>query len=651
MQLQALLLEEVKKAAQALYGTSVDDSHIQLQPTRPEFEGDFTVVAFPLVKLAKQKPDEVAAALGEQLQQTSSIVAYFNVIKGFCNITLKPSFWIDFMRDALADANFGTLPATGQTVVVEYSSPNTNKPLHLGHIRNNLLGYSVSQILKAAGHEVKMVQIINDRGIHICKSMLAWKLYGNGETPQSSGTKGDHLIGKYYVEFEKQFQQEYKNWQQSDNGKAVLTAWTADAKNLTRAEKELERAKQKAAEKSEDNAVATAVSQEEIANYFFKEVYKNTYFNEYSELGKAAKQMLQDWENGDAETIRLWEMMNSWVYEGFAITYQNLGVAFDKLYYESQTYLDGKELVTNNLQSEKPIFFAKEDGSVWIDLKDVKLDEKAVLRSDGTSMYITQDLGTAARRFQDFDMDKMIYVVGNEQEYHFQVLFEILKRLGMKFGEQCYHLSYGMVNLTSGRMKSREGTVVDADDLMAELIAEVQAESQERATLEGLATEAQESIWKKVALGALKFYILKVEPKKTMVFDPKQSIDLQGQTGAYVQNAHVRTQAVQRKWQEQGFASSDYTGYVIHPIEREILVKLHAYPQVVASAAQGYNPAEVANYLYELAKLYHQFWNTVTILDKNDVAAASFRLDLSRAVALVLRKGGALLGMEMPDRM
>lgn len=651
MQLQNVLHNEVKKAAQSLYGTAIEDSMIQLQPTRPEFEGDFTLVAFPLVKIARLKPDEVAEAIGNELQKSSAYVAYFNVIKGFCNITLKPSCWIDFMRNALSDGAFGTLAANGQTVVVEYSSPNTNKPLHLGHIRNNLLGYSVSQILKAAGYNVKMVQIINDRGIHICKSMLAWQLFGNGETPQESGLKGDHLVGKYYVEFENQFRKEYSVWQTTEQAKTAYDAWATDAKNIGRAEKELERSKQKAAEKAEEGAVEIAVSPEDVQAYFFKEIYKNTYFNEYSTLGKAAKQMLQDWENGNAEVVALWEKMNGWVYQGFEQTYHQLGVTFDKFYYESKTYLTGKDLVTNNLQSEKPIFYTKEDGSVWIDLSDVKLDQKAVLRNDGTSMYITQDLGTANLRFQDFDMDKMIYVVGNEQEYHFQVLFEILKRLGHKYAKNCYHLSYGMVHLTTGKMKSREGTVVDADDLMAQLEAEVQSESKERATLEGMTEAAQQHIWHTVALGALKFYILKVEPKKTMVFDPKQSIDLQGQTGAYVQNAHVRTQAVQRKWAEQKMTETDYTGYSLHPIEREMLVKMHAYPSIVASAAANYNPAEVANYLYEIAKLYHQFWNTVTILDKNDTAAASFRLDLSRAVAKVLQLGGALLGMGMPDKM
>jgi arginyl-tRNA synthetase len=638
MQIESLLKEKVVAAVQALYEQEVKSDQVQVNLTPKNFEGHYSVIVFPFVRFARKKPEEVGQDIGAYLKENCIEVDDFNVVKGFCNLEIGDIYWKQLMTEALQMPNYGLAENNGQTVVVEYSSPNTNKPLHLGHIRNNLLGYAAAEILKAGGYNVQKVQIINDRGIHICKSMLAWQKFGNGETPASSGMKGDHLVGKYYVLFEQKFQAEYKEWQISTDGQKVLEEWLAKEKEVKKVVKALEKK-----EKATDN--------EALAQHFFKNVYKNTYFNSYSVLGQEAKEMLQKWEAEDAEVRTLWEKMNSWVYAGFEETYKTLGVDFDKLYFESQTYLTGKELVENNLNSESPIFFKKEDGSTWIDLTDAKLDQKAVLRKDGTSMYITQDMGTAQLRYQDFNMDKMVYVVGNEQEYHFKVLFEILDRLGHPYAKKCHHLSYGMVELPHGKMKSREGTVVDADDLIDDLIDEVKTQSIARATLTNLTTDEQEAIYQKVALGALKFFILKVEPKKGMTFDPQQSIDLQGQTGPYVQNAYVRTQSVQRMFAAKEFPLTSYADYNLEAIEREILVNVQQFPVVILRAAENYNPGDIANYIYELAKSFHQFWNIVKILDEENPEASSFRLDLSKLVAQVLEQAGKLIGMQMPDRM
>ena len=645
MNIELILKENVVKAIAALYNTHVTADSVQINATPKNFEGNYSVVVFPYLKLSGKGPEDTGSEIGAFLKEHCTEVVDFNVVKGFCNLHISDVFWRNYLKAVLDNPNFGQAAPNGQTVAVEYASPNTNKPLHLGHIRNVLLGYSTSEILKAAGFNVKKVQIVNDRGIHICKSMLAWQKWGEGKTPESSGIKGDHLVGNYYVMFETKFQEEYKAWQKTEAAAAVLNEWLSKDKEVGKAKKELEK-KQK-----EDPGFV--IDDAAIAAYFFKENYKNTYFNSGSTLGAEAREMLQKWEAGDAETVSLWKTMNSWVYVGFDETYKSLGVDFDKLYYESDTYLSGKQLVEDNLHASAPIFFKKEDGSVWIDLKDVKLDEKVVLRSDGTSMYITQDMGTAQLRYQDFNMDRMIYVVGNEQEYHFKVLFEILHRLGHPYAKKCYHLSYGMVELPEGKMKSREGTVVDADDLVDELISDVRAASEERATLEGLANANKLNIWRKVALGALKFYILKVEPKKGMVFDPKQSIDLQGHTGPYIQNAYVRTQSVQRAFAQKQVKTEgvDYSAYPLHDIERELLLQLQQFPATVLKAAEDYNPGDIANYLYELGKCFHQFWNIVKILDENDLPASAFRLDLSKAVAKVLSAAGGLLGMEMPERM
>jgi arginyl-tRNA synthetase len=639
MNIEITIKENVCKAIETLYDKKVEPKQVQIKQIPKHLEGDYSVITFPFAKLIGKKPNEIAADLATQLMAQSKVIANaMSAGPGFCNLSIGDAYWTDFVKEVLTVNSYGQHPSKDETVLVEYSSPNTNKPLHLGHIRNNLLGYATAEILKAAGYDVKKVQIINDRGVHICKSMLAWEKWGNGETPESTGKKGDHLVGHYYVEFEKHFQVEYKLWQETAAGKEELGKWLGSEKTLAKVIKVLTKK-------------GKATDAPALSDHFFKNVYKNKYFNEYSIIGRETKEMLQKWEANDADVKALWNKMNGWVYEGFKETYETLGVDFDKLYYESQTYLSGKQLVLDELESDKSIFFKKDDGSTWIDLTDAKLDEKVVLRSDGTSMYITQDLGTAALRFQDFKMNKMVYVVGNEQDYHFKVLFETLKRLGHSFADNCHHLSYGMVNLTTGRMKSREGTVVDADHLMADVIANVKAESESREKLAELTADEKIKIWEAVALGALKFYILKVEPKKSMTFDPKQSIDLQGQTGPYIQNAHVRTQSVQRMVVEKGIDLVSYEHYELSEVERDILVLVHELPSTIEKAAQNYNPADIANYLYDLAKEFHKFWGNTTILDAENQAATSFRLDMSKAVAVALKAAGKLIGMHMPDRM
>ena len=648
-----LLQEKVAQVVQAIYGLNISSEEVQIANTDPKFEGDFAVVVFPLVKALKLKPQDIAQRIGEALvEQAPELVVRFNVVAGYCNVVLSDAYWISFLQDLGKNA-IADLPSNGKTVVVEYSSPNTNKPLHLGHIRNNLLGYATAEILKAAGYNVKKVQIINDRGVHICKSMLAWQLFGNGETPENTGIKGDHLVGKYYVVFEQKFQAEYKAWQSTEAGLAAYNAWADANENRAKTTKNLIKEQYQAAKKAgtplESDPVIT---EEDLQKFFYKEIHKNIYFNTASELGLQVKQMLNDWEAGKEDVIALWNTMNGWVYAGFAQTYEKLGVNFDKLYYESNTYLTGKELVENSLQSENSIFYKKEDGSVWINLEDAKLDHKAVLRNDGTSMYITQDLGTAFLRFQDFDMDKMIYVVGNEQEYHFKVLFEILRRLGYKFSEQCHHLSYGMVNLPTGRMKSREGTVVDADDLINELTEAVKEASQDRNTLDDCTAEQQAAIYEQVALAALKFFILKVEPVKNMVFDPSQSIDLQGQTGPYIQNAHVRTCGVARRLAQSGLnLTGSFDKHVLQAQEKELLQLISALPNVITKAAEAYNAGEIANYLYNLARAYHRFYNDLKIIDATNLEATEFRVALSKVVREAFVYVGGLLGIQMPEKM
>ena len=610
----SLIQHHLTLAVKELYGLDISDNLLPITPTRKEFQGDFTVVTFPLTKLAKKKPDIIGEELGHLLVRDLPEIDSFNVIQGFLNLSFVSSFWNAFVLSLQNNATFGELPANGERVLVEFSSPNTNKPLHLGHIRNILIGWSVSKILKAAGFDVFNVQIINDRGIAICKSMLARKIWGAGKTPENTGIKGDFFVGSYYVLFEQKFQEEYAAWQLTPEAREVFES-----------------------KKKEDQSEAA----------FFKS-YKDLYFNAYSELGKQAAEMLRNWEAGEEETIATWSQMNQWVYAGFDHTYQLLGVHFDKLYYESETYLLGKDIVQKGI--EKSVFYKEADGSVWIDLTDVKLDKKVVLRKDGTSVYITQDLGTAELRYDDFKANKMIYVVADEQNYHFQVLFEIAKKLKVPYAEGLHHLSYGMVDLPTGKMKSREGTVVDADDLIAEVVLEARKNSEERGVLADLTDVERSEIIRKIGLAALKYFIIKVQPQKRMTFDPKESVDMQGQTGPYIQNAFVRIQSVLRKAGDfDANIAENYLEFVLE--EREIIQQLYQYPSVIEESAVQYDPSAIANYAYALAKNYHRFYHEHSILKADDLAVRSFRLSMSKAVGSVLNHSMNLLGIEMPDKM
>ena len=582
------LEQNISKALNELYRVQVEP---ELQETRKEFDGDVTLVVFPFVRVAKKKPEEVAEELGNKLLELSAI-ADFNVVKGFLNLTLDRSVYVDQFKTFASDPHFG-LPTPGSrgAYIVEYSSPNTNKPLHLGHIRNNLLGYSVAEILKANGVAVSKVQIINDRGIHICKSMLAWQEYGNGETPESTGLKGDHLVGKYYVKFDQVYKEEMKRL--LDEGK-------------------------------------TGDEAKKLAPSLLK-----------------AQEMLLKWEQGDAEVVTLWKTMNNWVYTGFNTTYTKLGVDFDKNYYESQTYVLGKDDVNKGLESG--VFYKKDDGSVWIDLEDEGLDHKLVLRSDGTSVYMTQDIGTAIQRFKDFEAKGMTYVVGNEQDYHFKVLFLILSKLGYPWAEQLHHLSYGMVDLPSGKMKSREGTVVDADDLIDGMVADAEAISKELGKLDGLEIAAQKELFTTLGLGALKYFILKVDPKKRMLFNPAESIDFNGHTGPFIQYAYARIQSLQRKAPE----SSELDWSTLTPNEDETIVmkSLLQFSDVVDQAARNFSPAVLANYTYELVKKYNGFYQNNSILKAESEQSIAFRLLLSKKVGEVIKASMNCLGIQVPNRM
>ncbi len=595
MNLETYFFEKVTEAIKALYGVDVNEGLVQLQKTRKEFSGDITLVAFPLLKISKKGPEQTAEALGEYLSATNPEVSSYNVVKGFLNISMSSSFWLERMREIALQPNFGQGPDSGKTEMVEYSSPNTNKPLHLGHVRNNLLGASVSRLLKMAGHKVVQVNLVNDRGIHICKSMVAWKRFGNGETPISSGKKGDHLVGDYYVAFDK--------------------AYKAEIQEL----------------------IAQEISKEDAE--------KN------APIMVEAQAMLRNWEKGDNATIDLWTTMNGWVYEGFAKTYTDLGISFDKTYYESQTYLLGKAIVMEGL--EKGVFYKREDGSIWIDLTADGLDEKLLLRADGTSVYMTQDIGTAVQRFSDEKLDDHIYVVGNEQNYHFQVLKLVLEKLGHQWAKHLFHLSYGMVELPEGKMKSREGTVVDADELVEEMIATARAMSQELGKLEGRSEEEAVQVSRLVGLGALKYFILKVDPRKTMTFDPKESIDFNGNTGPFIQYTYARIKSVLRKAQDLGFSAALAEKPQYQLADKEIsLVKLvDEFPATIQAAAADLSPALIANYCFELAKEFNQFYHDLTILKEENQEIRSFRLVLSTQVSTVIASAMALLGIDVPERM
>ena len=600
MTLEQQLSVLVKAAVKALYNVDAEDSQIQLQKTRPEFEGNITLVVFPFVKLARKAPAQVAAEIGEELAK-SDLVAKYNAVQGFLNLVIDDAFWVKQLESIDAEANYGQQPDRNKLMMVEYSSPNTNKPLHLGHVRNNLLGYSIAKIQEANGWKVVKTNIVNDRGIHICKSMLAWLKFGNGETPETSGKKGDHLIGDYYVRFDK----EYKV---------------------------------------------------QIAELIAKGMDEETAKRE-APLMLEAQEMLRKWEANDPEVRALWAKMNSWVYAGFDETYQRLGVSFDKIYYESNTYLEGKSEVEKGLASGA--FYRREDGSVWADLTKDGLDEKLLLRSDGTSVYMTQDIGTAKLRFQDYPIDKMVYVVGNEQEYHFKVLSILLDRLGFPFGKELVHFSYGMVELPNGKMKSREGTVVDADDLMDKMVDDAKEISKDKVnTLQGITEAEANEIARKVGLGALKYFILKVDPRKNMLFNPAESIDFNGNTGPFIQYTYARIQSVLRKsyseailQQSDPTAERSYSEAVLAPKELALIQRLCEYPAIVRNAGDNFSPAVICNYAYDLACDFNSFYHDLSILNEKDEAKRALRLLLAKNVAKVLNSAMSLLGIEMPERM
>ena len=590
------LILSVKNAVQALYGAEIGDAQVTLQKTKKEFVGDWTLVCFPLLKISRKNPAATAEEIGAYLKENDSKISDYNVINGFLNLSINANSWVDLLENINKDEKFGTKEVTENSplVMIEYSSPNTNKPLHLGHIRNNLLGFSLSEIMKANGYKVVKTNIVNDRGIHICKSMLAWQKFGNGATPESIGKKGDHLVGDYYVAFDK--------------------AYKAEIKELMAGGMDEEEAKKEAP------------------------------------LMKEAQEMLRKWEAGDEEVRALWKTMNDWVYAGFDETYKRLGVDFDKIYYESDTYLVGKEKVLSGL--EKGLFFKKEDGSVWADMTDQGLDQKLLLRADGTSVYMTQDIGTATLRFSDFPIDKMIYVVGNEQNYHFQVLSILLDRLGMEWGKDLVHFSYGMVELPEGKMKSREGTVVDADDLVDEMVGTATEISKELGKLDGLSDEEISSICEMIGLGGLKYFILKVDPRKNMTFNPKESIDFNGNTGSFIQYTHARICSVLRKAAEQGIALAELNKDIeLKEKEVSLIQTLAAFPSVVAQAGKEYSPSLIANYTYDLVKEYNQFYHDFSILKEENADLKNMRLVLSANVAKVIKTAMSLLGIKVPEKM
>ncbi len=597
MRIEEKIVAQIQNALKELFSIEAESGKLALQPTRKEFEGDFTLVVFPFVKQARKSPEETARLIGEYVNEKMDEIHSYNIIKGFLNFTLHDAVWTGFLFDAVAEKKYGTAQEDDTHIsVVEYSSPNTNKPLHLGHIRNNLLGYSIAQIMEASGKKTIKVNLVNDRGIHICKSMVAWIKWGNGETPETSGKKGDKLVGEYYVKFETELKKEAQALKDSHN-------------------------------------------------------YDDDMARNNAPLMVEAREMLRSWEKGDEQTVKVWKMMNKWVYKGFDSTYQRLGVSFEKIYYESDTYLLGKEIVLEGL--EKGVLLKKEDGSIWADLTDEGLDQKLLLRADGTSVYMTQDIGTAQLRFDDYNATQMVYVVGNEQNYHFEVLKKVLKKLGKEYSDSLYHLSYGMVELPQGKMKSREGTVVDADDLMDEMYSTARQTTEELGKVEGFTEEEKENLFDTIGLGALKYFILKVDPKKNMLFNPAESIDFNGNTGPFIQYTHARIRSIMRKAEEQGLMEKEFdsTGVALNDKEKQLLKTLYAFPQTIKQAASEMSPAMIANYVYDLAKEFNQFYHEHSVLNEPDLNISLFRVQLSLLTAGVVKTAMGLLGIDVPERM
>jgi arginyl-tRNA synthetase len=591
MNLSETIISLTQQAIVALFNTEVPESSIALQDTRKEFVGEVTIVTFPFIKFSKKSPEETGAMIGEYLTTNTELVTGYSTVKGFLNLSIASSYWLSCLAEINTTLHFGKGPTKNSKVMVEYSSPNTNKPLHLGHVRNNLLGYSVAELLKYAGYEVIKANLVNDRGIHICKSMLAWEKFGNGETPESTGMKGDHLVGKYYVEFDKAYKKEI------------------------------------------EHLIAQGLTEEQA--------------KKEAPMIKEAQEMLLKWEQKDEHVLKLWKMMNDWVYAGFAVTYKSMGVDFDQYYYESNTYNLGKDIIEEGLA--KGVFFKKEDGSVWIDLTEDGLDQKLVLRGDGTSVYITQDIGTAQMKYEQYQMDASLYVVGNEQEYHFKVLFLILEKLGKTWAKGLFHLSYGMVDLPSGKMKSREGTVVDADDLIAEMIQSAKEQSEALGKVSEFEEAEKENLYRMIGMGALKYYLLKVDPKKRLLFDPNESIDLQGHTGPFIQYSYARIQSILRK----ANVSIDAKILVddLNANEKECIMLMLKYPIIIEESAKAYSPALLSNYLYELAKTFNKFYHDDPILKVEDEQRLQFRLMICQTTSRIIATGMALLGIEVPERM
>ncbi len=704
MTLHQTLETQIKTAVEKLYGAKLES--VELQPTRKDFEGDITAVVFPMLRVVKGNPAQIGEAIGNYLVEHVSEIEKFNVVQGFLNIVLSDSYYLNFFNSVGDFSSFGKVPQGNEAVMVEYSSPNTNKPLHLGHVRNVLLGYSVAEIEKAAGKKVYKTQIINDRGIHICKSMLAWERFGKGETPESLGLKGDKLVGNYYVTFEQKFREEIKGKLNQAfslakdlvykyaNDEAILNVGRAlreaDASNngillkfanlkMDWIENQSENIKfnnyartnydilyslefdHLTTENIELNLMRDSINsfEDDLRLYLenpkikiFKDLSKK-YFNEYSLIQKEAQEMLRKWEAGDKDTVDLWNKMNGWVYKGFEETYKAIGVDFDFYYYESDTYLLGKDIIEEGIK--KDVFFMKDDGSVWCDLTEEGLDEKLVLRSDGTAVYMTQDIGTAVQRVKDHpDVGGMIYTVGNEQDYHFKVLFLILKKLGYSWAKNLFHLSYGMVDLPSGKMKSREGTVVDADDLIAQMTDTARTISEELGKIDDFSKEEKDALYRMIGLGALKYYILKVDPKKRILFNPEESVDFQGNTGPFIQYTYARIQSILRKAGEVSLEASgalDLTAVEMHPKEKELIKIIQQFPETIQLAAENYSPALIANYTYDLVKEFNSFYQNVPILATDNETEKAFRVKISKAVGEIIKSAFALLGIEVPERM